>query len=150
MSSLSVLDLGARAQGRKTAGAQPAAPKVISGEDAVAAFFWSPDSSHIAYLVPSAEEGDQGASIVFTLKVLRVRHGAVRTVATFHPSGFFLQMVREFSQYGESLRMWSPDSRFVVYSVLDSGGPVVMVAYADQPIAPRKLTDGLMATWSAR
>lgn len=120
----------------------------MSGDDFVAAFFWSPDSSHIAYFVPSMQQGDQGPSIMFTLKVLRVSTGAVRTVATFHPAGFFLQVVREYGQYGESLRMWSPDSRLVMYAAVESDGPVVMVAHAEEAIAPRKMADGLMATWS--
>jgi hypothetical protein len=146
-SRLSVLDLASR-RGGGTAGGAPGASRVLSGEDFVAAFFWSPDSSHIAYFVPSVQKSDQGPLLMFTLKVLRVSTGAVRTVATFHPPGVFLQVVREYGQYGESLRMWSPDSRFVLYTAVEGDSPVVMVGYADEPIAPRKVADGLMATWS--
>ena len=50
----------------------------------------------------------------------------------------------------ESTLLWSPDSRFLLYRSMLPDSFDVMVAYADEPIAPRKIVDGLMATWSPR
>jgi TolB protein len=152
-SRLSILDLSVAKSGAKAS----ATPRVVSGDDYVAAFFWSPDSSKIAYVVPSLSDGrrtlGQGAGqegLSFTLKVVSARGGMARTVATFQPSPFFVGLVQDFSQYAASQSLWSPDSRLLLYCSEDSAGPAVMVAYARESIAPRKVADGLMATWSPR
>ncbi len=85
-----------------------------------------------------------------TLKVLQVKTGAVRTVAAFQPSPYFLGLLQEYAQYAESTRLWSPDGRFLLYCSRNPDSFDIMVAYADEPIAPRKIADGLMATWSPR
>ncbi len=118
--------------------------RALSGDDYVAAFFWSPDGRKIAYFVPSGDDD------TIALKVLTVKSGAVRTAATFTPSPYFLSVLQEYGQYAESVRLWSPDSRFVLYCQQQPDSFDVMVAYADQPIAPRKVADGLMASWSPR
>ncbi len=132
--------------------ASPAAatPRSPTGDDFVTAFFWSPDGSKIAYFAPATSAADQGPDSLLTLKVLNVHTGAVRTVTTFHPSPFFAGLLHEFGQYAESARVWSPDSRFLLYCSMQTDSFDIMVAYADQPIAPRKVADGLMATWSPR
>jgi len=148
--SLFVLDLASRnpvqpggAPGG-SAGGSPSSPRSLTGEDYVAAFSWSPDGSKIAYFVPSEKD------LSLTLKVLTVRTGAVRVVTTFTPSAYYLGVLVQFGQYAESVRLWSPDSRFLLYCDSQDEGFDVMVAYADQPIAPRKIADGVMATWSPR
>jgi TolB protein len=123
---------------------QKDSPRMVSGTDAVAAFFWSPDGSRIAYFVPNA------ADQTVTLKVLTVKTGDVRTVTSFTPSPFFLTVLNEFGQYSESVRLWSPDSRFLLYCAMSPDSFDIMMAYADQSIAPRKIGDGMMATWSPR
>jgi TolB protein len=123
---------------------QKDSPRMVSGTDAVAAFFWSPDGSRIAYFVPNA------ADQTVTLKVLTVKTGDVRTVTSFTPSTFFLTVLNEFGQYSESVRLWSPDSRFLLYCAMSPDSFDIMMAYADQSIAPRKIGDGMMATWSPR
>jgi len=144
-SHLSVLDLAGTSRG----GGTLPKPRVLSGGDFVVAFFWSPNGDSIAYLAPSTSPSASATDgFSFLLKVVRVGTGALRTVATFRPSPFFIGLVREFGQYAQSVRLWSPDSRFLVYSEVDSTGPGIMVAYADEAIAPRRIADGLMATWS--
>ncbi len=123
-------------------------PLPLTGDEAVSAFFWSPDSSKIAFFVPSPGTSDAGSAARMTLKVLRVKTGAVRTVATFQPSPYFLGLLLEYGQYAESARLWSPDSRFLLYCSMQPDSFDIMVAYAEEPIAPRKIADGLMATWS--
>jgi Tol biopolymer transport system component len=126
---------------------QTGTPRALSGADSVAAFFWSPDGRRIAYFVPSGtDQTDQ----TVTLKVLTVTTGAVRTVTSFLPSPFFLTVLNEFGQYAESVRLWSPDSRYLLYCAMVPDSFDIMMAYADQPIAPRKIGDGMMATWSPR
>jgi TolB protein len=142
---LFVLDL------RGTAASPAAAsPRSLIGEDFVTAFFWSPDGSKIAYFAPAVAAAGQGSDPLLTLKVLNVRNGSVRTVTTFHPSPYFAGLLQDFSQYAESARVWSPDSRFLLYCSMETDSFDIMVAYADQPIAPRKIADGLMATWSPK
>jgi Tol biopolymer transport system component len=165
-SRLSILDLSAARAGN----ARSATPRVVSGDDFVAAFFWSPDSSQVAYVVPTLEDAlkqgaEQSASqsmgqgttqdaglggLAFTLKVVSARGGKARTVATFQPSPFFVGMVRNFGQYAESLSLWSPDSKCLLYCTEDTSGSAVMVAYARENIAARKIADGVMATWSSK
>ncbi len=126
-------------------------PRMMSGTDLVAAFFWSPDSRRVAYFaLDVTPDSSNSPQILLTLKVLDVRSGGVRRIASFHPSPFFLDWMRDFGQYGESLRVWSPDSRYLLYCSLDDTGPAVMVAYADAPIKPRKVVDGLIASWSPK
>ncbi|HET6450734.1 MAG TPA: hypothetical protein VFI08_05450 [Spirochaetia bacterium] len=139
--ALYVLDLSARQN--PSASARPAAGPV-SGDDYVAAFFWSPDGRRIAYFVPSDTDGS------VTMKVVSVESRSVKTVSTFTPSSFFLSVLTEFGQYAESMRLWSPDSRFLLYCTAQGQGFDVMVAYADEAIEPRKVADGLMASWSPR
>jgi Tol biopolymer transport system component len=117
----------------------------------VAAFSWSPDGSKIAYFVPSdSPSGEEGAVTPLILKVLNVRTGTVRTVTTFRPNPYFAGLLQDYGQYAESTRLWSPDGKYLLYCAMQPDSFDVMVAYADQPIAPRKIADGLMATWSPR
>jgi len=136
--SLYVLDVAARHESGRLA----AVP--VSGGDFVAAFFWSPDGQRIAYFVPSGEDSS------IALKVLTVKSRAVRTVAAFTPSPYYLSLLEEYGQYAESIRVWSPDSRFLLYCDQGDSSFDVMVAYADAAIAPRKVADGLVASWSPR
>jgi TolB protein len=172
--------------GRGAASTPPAgvtvARKPLSGEDAVAAFFWSPDSSRIAYLVPGLvelpeeeapagaggsdeaggveagpgedEAGADGAGaqqvVVLTLKVVEARKGAVREVTTFLPTPGYLGLVQQFAQLSQAVRVWSPDSRHLLYTAVDDQGPGVMVAMAAESIAPRRVSGGLEASWSRR
>jgi Tol biopolymer transport system component len=141
--SLYVLDLAGRP--KESGGPVPSSPSPVSGSDYVAAFSWSPDGSKIAYFVPSETD------LSLTLKVLTVKTRALRTVATFIPTAYFLGMLVEFGQYAESVRLWSPDGKFLLYCDAQPDTSFdIMVAYADQPIAPRKIADGVMATWSPR
>jgi TolB protein len=168
--SLYVLDLpGGRPSADAAAASVPGSvPRPVTGNDFVEAFFWSPDGSKIAYFVPdfssqgggpAASSGaasvpagttDQGRDLQLTLKVLEVKTGTVRTVATFHPSPYFNGLLMDYGQYAESVRLWSPDGRFLLYCEMQPDSFDIMVAYADQPIAPRKIADGLIATWSPR
>jgi Tol biopolymer transport system component len=137
--------------GSAAAAAAIGTPRSPTGSDFVAAFSWSPDGSKIAYFVPSdSPSGEEGAVTPLILKVLNVRTGTVRTVTTFRPNPYFAGLLQDYGQYAESTRLWSPDGKYLLYCAMQPDSFDIMVAYADQPIAPRKIADGLMATWSPR
>jgi Tol biopolymer transport system component len=155
---LYVLDVPARLTSRANeavaAEASAQVGKLLSGDDAVAAFFWSPDGKRIAFFVPqlvSLGEGEEAQqALVLTLKFSEVARATVREAVTFFPTSAFLSMIQGFGQYAQALRIWSPDSRNVVYAGLDEEGPAVMVARAAENIQPRKLAGGHAASWSRR
>ena len=51
----------------------------------------------------------------------------------------------------QSIRFWSPDSRYLIYSDQESSGQVgVWIADAQGQEAPRRLAEGTLAVWSWR
>lgn len=120
-------------------------------EDGVIAFFWSPDSGSVAYFVPSVISRNEGSdqALVLTLRVYdRERRSSV-DIETFVPTPQFAAVIRVFDQYGQAARIWSPDSRNIVYAALtDDDGPSIMVARAAGNLVPRKMAPGLIGFWS--
>lgn len=119
-------------------------------EDGIFAFFWSPDSSRVAYFVPSVVSQNEGSdqSLVLTLRVYdRERRSSV-DIETFVPTPQFAAVIRVFDQYGQAARIWSPDSRNIVYGALTDTGPSIMVARAEGNLVPRKMAPGLIGFWS--
>jgi len=149
---------GAGEQGRP-AGNQP---RRVSREPALA-FFWSPDGRHLAILVP-ALDGDQqpsarrvglaapvaqGVELVFRWWLVDMPDGELRPLVTFHPSVSFLFIVPYFDQYAQSIRFWSPDSHYLLYSHEDADQQAgIWIADAEGQEAPRRLADGVLAVWS--
>ena len=123
--------------------------------DDVFAFFWSPDSSKLAYVTPA----DRG---VFRWMVLDVTDGSRRTVVDFIPSDAQVTVFRFFDQFAYSHSPWSPDSASLVFAgALPQGGvsaslgrqPVSSIIVAD--IEPdgqeaRVIAEGFLAVWSPR
>jgi Tol biopolymer transport system component len=130
--------------------------------DAAVAFFWSPDGQQLAILVPSLdEEGPstrggglaaplpQGQQIQLRWWLLDMPSGELRPLVTFRPTRAFLLMIPYFDQYAQSIRFWSPDSRYLVYSDQESpeqAGIWVADATGEEP--PRRLTNGTLGVWS--
>ena len=123
-------------------------PRVLSQDD-VLAFFWSPDGASIATL--TLFEDQQTGETSLRWKVVDVTSGDAHEVVTFNPSEEFVSLIPFFDQYARSLRVWSPDSRSLVYAVDEGqdqyGIYVVDVTPGSQP---RRLADGFMAAWSWR
>ncbi len=123
-------------------------PRVLSQDD-VLAFFWSPDGASIATL--TLYENPQTGETSLRWNVVDVASGDAHEVATFDPSEEFVSLIPFFDQYARSLRVWSPDSRSLVYAVDEGqdqyGIYVVEVAPGSQP---RRLADGVTAAWSWR
>ena len=76
----------------------------------VIAYFWSPDSSRIAYATLTDSSGGLRWSM------LDVASGARSPLVDFLPSSDQLTMFQFFDQYAYSHRLWSPDSRYLVFA----------------------------------
>ena len=78
--------------------------------DNLLAFFWSPDGSKIAYVTLA----DRRGTLRWTL--LDVQSGTTNELVEFTPSPDQLTMFQFFDQYAYSHLLWSPDSRYLVFS----------------------------------
>ena len=79
-------------------------------DENVVAYFWSPDSSRIAYVTLVGPSGGLRWS------VLDVASGVSAPLVDFLPSPDQLTMFQFFDQYAYSHRLWSPDSRYLVFA----------------------------------
>ena len=125
-------------------------------QDDVVAFFWSPDSSKLAYVTLVRGERD-----VLRWKVLDVTNGAESTLIDFVPSADQLTVLRFFDQFAGSHQLWSPDSRALVFAGKIGGG-AVLASYVQEKIdriivvAARSfpstdvIASGTLAFWSPR
>ena len=82
----------------------------INLNENVVAFFWSPDSSKIAYATLSDPSGGM------QWKLLDVASGAISPLVEFRPSPDQLTMFQFFDQYAYSHQLWSPDSRYLIFA----------------------------------
>ncbi|NDJ60520.1 MAG: hypothetical protein GYB67_05305 [Chloroflexi bacterium] len=131
----------------------------------ILAFFWSPDSDHLAYvtLAPppgsfSANAGDQSRMAAQTEEpsglvwnVLDLEDDVTRNFEPFLPTQEFLYVLSFFDQFGQSHNVWSPDSRYLVYSafILEEEQPVVQVIDTDESFSePLTIADGVYGVWS--
>ena len=130
--------------------------------DAAVAFFWSPDSQRLALLMPSFEQ--QGPStrlgglaapllqeprLQFRWWLADVSGGELRPLAAFQPTRSFLLIIPYFDQYAQSIRFWSPDGRYLVYSDQETRQQAgIWVADTEGEEPPRRLADGNLAVWS--
>jgi TolB protein len=123
----------------------PDRPTIV--RDPVLAFFWSPDSTKLAYVTLSDTRG-----------VLRWM------VVDFIPSLEQLTMFQFFDQYAYSHSLWSPDSDALVFagslrseSITASyeahpghQGLHVVVVNIDGVVSPQTIAEGFLAFWSPR
>lgn len=131
-------------------------------EERAVAFFWSPDSQHLAMLVPSLSEElpstrvgglaapvPQEQELQLRWWLVDMPDGEPRPLAAFRPTISFLMIVPYFDQYAQSIRFWSPDGRYLVYSDQETSqqaGIWVVAAVGEE--RPRRLADGKLAVWS--
>ncbi len=127
-------------------------------EDAILAFFWSPDGSKIAFVTPSpATDG-------LRWKALDISAGATTALVDFVPSPDQVTMFQFFDQYAHSHSLWSPDSRRVVFSGRLSArassadfaaqptqpGSVVLTIDTAAPGMVEEVAEGTLGFWSPR
>ena len=137
-----------------------------STDSNVQAFFWSPDSRHIAYVTEglpvsgsfnaSAPSGikvaapmQQSASAL-TWSVIDVADSVVRRYGSFMPTHEETYMLSFFDQFGQSHRVWSPDSRYLVYGELTPARrSVISLLDTTQNVAvPLVIAEGVVGVWS--
>ena len=126
-------------------------------DEHVIAFSWSPDSRKIAYYVPVFDSpgdelvqfGQTESHLRLSLRVLDITTGEARELASFIPTGQFLNILPFFDQYHRSATIWSPDSQYLVYSALEAhigSGIFTVTASGDQ--SPTRIAVGDLAFWS--
>ena len=124
-------------------------------EDPILCFFWSPDGTKIAYITPSEDAQGSVRWAVFDLETDDVHY-----LADFLPSREQLTMFMFFDQYGQSHRMWSPDSSKILFSGvpgrLESRGPLpdgsassIYIADVNGIEEPALVAQGTIGVWSA-
>ncbi len=127
----------------------------------VISFFWSPDSQRVAYLTlaapPDSFSARSGArravqespSVGIAWSVLNVNEGAVQQFGSFFPTQETVYLMQYFDQFAQSHRVWSPDSRHLIYSEVTSSGPVINLLDTSQAGSiPLAVAEGVVGIWS--
>ncbi|MGD0726067.1 MAG: hypothetical protein ABSB63_10950 [Spirochaetia bacterium] len=150
LGKLTIVDLDGKAVSRVgSAGARTV-------EDApVLAFFWAPNGRSLAYIVPETNGNidpeflhADGAPYL-RLVGCDATTGRTWTIARFPPARGMFSVIPFFDQFQRSATIWSPDSRYILFTALTAdGSPGLFVARADRTVTPRFLTAGDYAFWS--
>ena len=113
----------------------------------IVAFFWSPDASKIAYVSLNDSEDN------LQWRVIDVASGVDRELVDFIPSSDQLTWYAFFDQYAQSHRVWSPDSKSLLFAGVLAGEDrgtqsriYVLNLEERQPV--RAIASGSLATWS--
>ena len=122
-------------------------------EEPMAAFYWSPDGDHIAYVAIDVDT----RRLVW--KVVPTTGGEPWELTSFIPSQGMLTALSFFDQYAHSHSIWSPDSSSLVFagqtgqrtdesngSAPDRGS--VYVINTEPGSLPRRIASGTLAFWS--
>ena len=127
----------------------------VGTDEDVFAFFWSPDSTKLAYVTRSDSQG------ALRWMVLDVLEGSRWPLVDFRPSGAQVAMFAFFDQFAHSHSPWSPDSRSLVFAGDIAGGAVsaslnrqsvshIIVADAEPNSSVGPVAEGFLAVWSPR
>ena len=122
-------------------------------EDRIAAFYWSPDGTHIAYVAIDVES----RSLVW--KIVPTAGGEPWEVTGFIPSQGMLTALSFFDQYAHSHSFWSPDGTSLVFAgqagrrTEQSNGASpdqgsIYVINTEPGSFPRRIASGTLAFWS--
>lgn len=124
----------------------------------VIAFFWSPDSTQVAYITLDVNAGQQASLTSDMLvsyqgqaeldwSVLNVETGANQRGDSFIPTAEMIYLLLYFDQFAPSHRVWSPDSRFIVYTEVATPSSLISV-YDVQTGERTTHGEGVFAVWS--
>ena len=122
----------------------------------VLSYFWSPDGTKIAIVTLAGTGGE----LRWTL--LDVETGSSVRLADFTPSRDQLTMFQFFDQYAYSHMLWSPDSRYLVFSgrlslsassaglmgQSDRRGSKIFLIDTGPVITVDEVTEGVLVFWS--
>ena len=126
-------------------------------------FWWSPDSSSIAMMQVGADTGNSAAiqrtianravaqtdNPALQWSVLTIASGQSRIYTPFFPNYELVYLANYFDQFYISHQIWSPDSRYLVYSELIAPSGNSQVTLLDtQEGGTYKLADGFIGVWS--
>jgi TolB protein len=140
-----------------TPGAKGSPVRIEQG--AAMGFYWSPDSSRIAYFVPSAPEKESDLDEAFALDenaaylavMIADTKGKSWLGARFPTTEGFLNGLPYFDQLHRSDTMWSPDGRYFVFNAYAADGkPGLFIASADGNVKARFIDHGANSSWSRR
>jgi Tol biopolymer transport system component len=102
----------------------------------------SPDGLAVAYF--SQEDGKTILSIANPWTGLERRRYEVQpTFQTF-------DLLQRLERWQEGFRLWSPDSRYIVLAQQEASGSAIWIYPASGQEAPRRLVEGVEASWSWR
>ena len=133
--------------------------KQIELQDNILAYFWSPDSTKLAYVTLA-----EGANVL-RWKLLNVSDfGGQTPLVDFFPSRDQLTMFQFFDQYAYSHLLWSPDSRSLVFAGQLRAGAVtasvalhpghqgshIIVIDTEPTVSAEVIVPGFMGFWSPR
>ena len=124
-------------------------------EENVVAFFWSPDSTKLAYVTLTSALG------VLRWNILSVADGSDHPLVDFRPSADQLTVFRFFDQYARSHFQWSPDSQSIVFagqlastavsaSLGRRQGDKIIVVAVPPALSLDTIAEGSLGFWSPR
>ena len=128
------------------------------------AFFWSPNSTKIAYVSPT----NDGISIntrvnslidfdralqqnpQLSWAVLDIESGITQRFTNFQPTPEMVYLFSFFDQFAQSHRIWSPDSNYVVFGeITQEDKTVLSILDVNRAGAvPFLLAEGRVGIWS--
>ena len=113
----------------------------------ISGFFWSPDGTRLAYLSRLALR----EAVWLQWRVVNLETGEDRGYAAFNPTYQMRYVVSSFNQYAQSHRLWSPDSRYLVYADQDEQRVEriwLVDTLAERGSEPIFVAEGTMGFWS--
>ena len=128
----------------------------------VGSFFWSPDGAKVAYITlaapPDSATAQAGMRVSYRQQptqiawsVLDVQSGDVTRYGGFTPTRDMVYMFTYFDQFSRSHQIWSPDSRYIVYSeVLDDTPTINILDTQLNSTVPVFIAEGTLGIWSFR
>ncbi|MBI5961393.1 MAG: hypothetical protein HY866_21820 [Chloroflexi bacterium] len=125
----------------------------------VVGFFWSPDSSKIAYITITREETNdntaakpsaQQGELVIRWNVYNADTKSNNRLAEFLPTQSMIYYLQFYDQFARSHRLWSPDSRYIVYaeSTRERYSIVSLQDTRDPGAAPQTIMEGNFGVFS--
>ncbi len=139
---------------------------IVEGLGSIISFFWSPDSTRLAAVTIEKPEPDlqqatsgvrarpaaqgQAPHLVFVWYSIDAASGESTRLAEFVPTDQQLYILQFFDQYAQSHRVWSADSRYIVYAEkrLDAPSWVRLIDTQKPDGIPAEVMQGVQAIFS--